>query len=145
MLAYRCGCYVFAAGLVVLAGCGGGPELTEVSGTVTMNGKSLEKIHVEFWPEGKDGPRSMGTTNDQGQYTLTTDDGKKKGALVGPHRVVLRDANMMEKFLGRAGDGADMSKAKKSRIAAHYGDPNKTPLKKEVKPGPQTIDLEVTP
>src|SRR5262249_19197121 len=99
----------------------------------------------EFWPEGN-GPRSIGMTDGQGRYTLTTDDGKRKGALVGPHKVVLRDTSLMgEKFLGRAGDGAEMPKGKRPGNANHCADPHKTPLKKEVPAGKSVIDREVLP
>jgi hypothetical protein len=133
-------------GLIVLGGCGrAGPQLSEVEGTVKMRGKLLDKIHVEFWPEG-DGPRSIGMTDDQGRFTLTTDDGKRKGALVGAHRVVLRDTGILgDKFLGRAGEGVDLTKGKKPRIPAQYGDPHLTPLKKEVTSGKCVIELEVVP
>ncbi len=133
-------------GLLLVAGCGGGgPQLAEVEGTVKVKGRPLDKIQVEFWPEVS-GPRSMGVTDDQGRYTLMTDDGKRKGAVVGSHRIILRDIGIQgEKFLGRAGENVDMTKGKKPRISNQYGDAAKTDLRREVTAGKTVIDLDVSP
>jgi hypothetical protein len=78
---------------VVLAlGCGSN-KVVPVSGKVTMDGKPLKNATVSFQPiaEGKNieaGPGSVGKTNDQGEYTLTTDKGDP-GAVVGKHRVTI--------------------------------------------------------
>jgi hypothetical protein len=135
---------VLVAGLLALTGCGGGPKLATVEGTVKLKGKPLDKIQVEFWPEGQ-GPRSIGETDNQGRFTLTTDDGKRPGAVVGSHKVLLRDVGVLgEKFLGRAAEGVDLAKGKKPRLTDRYGDPHRTPLKKEVTGDKNVIDLELT-
>jgi hypothetical protein len=116
-----------------------------VEGTVKLNGQPLDKIHVEFWPKG-DGPRSIGMTDAQGRFTLTSDDGKRKGAHVGTHKVVLRDAGVLgEKFLGRRGEGADMTQGRKPRIGSQYGDPHRTPVEKTVTAPRSIVEIEVTP
>ena len=144
MIVHRIAPCALAAGLLALAGCGeGGPEMSAVEGTLKVKGKPLERIQVEFWPE-VDGPRSIGVTDAQGHFTLATDDGKRQGAVVGPHKVVLRDVGILgDKFLGRAGENVDMSKGKKPRVPAAYRDPHRTPLKKEVTPGNCVIELEL--
>jgi hypothetical protein len=80
---------------VVLAaafGCGdGGPKTAEVSGVVTINGKPYGKAVVSFQPVGtKDNPNpgrgSSAYTDENGRFTLRTEDGKS-GAVVGKHRV----------------------------------------------------------
>ena len=135
--------FALAAGVLALMGCSRGPNLAEVEGTIKLKGKPIDKIHVEFWPEGN-GPRSIGLTDAEGKYSLTTDDGKRKGALVGHHKIVLRDTSVLgEKFLGRKGEGVDMSQGRKARISAQYNDALKTPLKKEVTAGKTQIDLDV--
>ncbi len=145
MLAHRVAPIAVLIGLLVLVGCDSGPTLVEVQGTVKANGKPLNKIQVEFWPVAS-GPRSMGTTDDQGHYSLMVDDGKRKGAIVGSHNVVLKDVGVLgDKFMGRAGETVDLSKGKKSQIPVIYTDPLKTTIKKEVKSGPNTIDIDVTP
>ena len=134
----------FAVGLFFLMGCGGGPNLSEVEGTVKRNGKPLDKIQVEFWPVGR-GPRSMGTTDAQGRFILMTDDGKRMGAVVGSHKIVLKDVGVLgDKFLGRAGEDVDMTKGKKPQVSNAYGDPTKTPVTKEVTAGKCVIDIELT-
>ncbi len=56
-----------------LAGCGGPaidlPELSEVTGTVTLNGTPLEGAVVSFVPQGN-GTVSSGLTDARGQYSL---------------------------------------------------------------------------
>jgi hypothetical protein len=124
-----------------VAGCSNRPRLAEVKGRVMLNGKPLANIMVEFIPDGPTGPRSLGTTDESGHYTLLCDD-KRPGALVGPNRVLLHDAAVFgDKFLGRK---MEFVEAKPSRIPRQYGDVTRTPLKKEVMPEPNTIDLDVT-
>ena len=129
------------------AGCSGGPRLAEVTGTVRLNGMPLANVMVEFNPDAATGARSTGTTDENGRYTLVCDD-QRPGAIVGPHRVVLHDLAVYGgKFLGRKLEQVgtkDNSILKPSRIPRHYESTAHTPLKKEVKPEPQILDLEVT-
>jgi hypothetical protein len=144
MSAQRVGGVLLLAAVAVVSGCGGGPSLAEVTGTVKVNGQPLDKIQVEFWPTG-DGPKSVGVTDAQGRYTLMTD-GKHEGAVVGKHKVILRDVGVMgDRFLGRAGEGVDMSKGRRPRVAAAYADPQRTPVEKTVTGGKNDIEIEVTP
>jgi len=48
-----------AASVVLVLGCDSGPKLIDVDCTLTVGGKPVDKIRVEFWPEGN-GPRSIG-------------------------------------------------------------------------------------
>jgi hypothetical protein len=129
------------------AGCSGGPKLAEVKGAVTLDGRPLAKVMVEFIPDGTTGPRATGTTDENGQYTLLCDD-QRRGAVVGPNRVVLHDLEVMgDKFLGRKMEQIgtkDGPTLKPSRVPERYTDVASTPFKKEVKPEPNTIDLDVT-
>jgi hypothetical protein len=144
MSARRFGAILLLAGVTVLGGCGGGPTLAEVSGTVRANGQPLEKIQVEFWPL-QDGPKSVGVTDAQGRYTLLID-GKRAGAVVGQHKVILRDVGVLgDKFLGRAGESVDMTKGRKPRIGAAYTDPQRTPVEKAVTAGKNEIEIDVAP
>jgi hypothetical protein len=131
----------------IVIGCSIGPKLAEVTGTVRLNGKPLPNVMVEFIPDAATGVRSTGTTDETGRYTLICDD-QRPGAIVGPHRVVLYDLAVYGgKFLGRKLEQAGSKGGpilKLSRIAAQYESTAHTPLKKEVKPEPQTIDLDVT-
>jgi len=80
--------------LLWFSGCGGpGYSLVPVSGTVQLKGKPLANADVVFTPaDSQSGPSSFATTNDQGQYELTTLDFGKTGAVVGSHRVVITTA-----------------------------------------------------
>jgi len=128
-------------------GCSSGPRLAEVTGTVKLNGKPLANVMVEFNPDSATGVRSTGTTDEHGQYTLVCDD-QRPGAMVGRHRVVLHDLGIYGgQFLGRKLEQAGTKGGpvlKPSRIPSLYESTARTPLKKEVKPEPQTIDLDVT-
>ena len=118
--------------LVVCSGCGESVPVAEVEGTVKLNGKPVDKIQVEFWPVGT-GVRSVGTTDAEGRFKLMTDDGTRAGAAIGSHKVVLHDVGILgDKFLGRAGEDADMAQGKKPRISSEYADPEKSSLKAEV-------------
>lgn len=130
--------------LVVVTSCSRGPTFAEVSGTIRLNGKPMDKAMVEFVPDtekGATGPNSVGYTDERGQYTLTSYT-KAPGAVVGNHRVLIRDVKgyptTKEGMLAGTITG-------KRRISDRYGDVAQTPLHKEVKGGaPQTIDLDVT-
>lgn len=77
--------------LSALVGCAPeGPELAEVSGTVTLDGRPLPNADVIFIPtEAAKGTPSYGTTNAEGYYTLkfTRD---KSGAMLGRHDVEIK-------------------------------------------------------
>src|SRR5262245_35758491 len=71
---------------VALSGCGGGPPLVEVSGTLTHKGKPVANAVVHFMPENGGGRPSSGLTNEEGHFTLQYDAGHD-GTLVGKHSV----------------------------------------------------------
>ena len=135
---------LFATSCVI--GCSSGPRLAEVKGTVRLNGKPMSKVMVEFVPDARTGARSTGTTDENGQYTLACDD-RRPGAIVGPHRVLLHDLAVFgDKVMGRKWETVGTPggpPAIKSRIPTSYESATHTPLKKEVKDGPQSIDLDV--
>lgn len=78
--------------VVLIVGCDTGPHLAPVKGTITMDGKPLVGAGVSFYPETAQpaalAPPSIGKTNENGEYTLATIEGKP-GAVVGKHRVSL--------------------------------------------------------
>lgn len=136
---------VLACSLIGLIGCTGGIPFAEVEGTVTQNGKPLERVRVEFHPDGQ-GPRSTAMTDAQGRYVLQTDDGSRPGAAVGSYRVVLRDmSSFPEKLPPRAELERDFGKGKKTnRLRPEFGDPAKTALKATVTSDiKNVIDFEV--
>jgi hypothetical protein len=139
-------------------------NLAPVEGTVIKGGSPLKGIQVDFMPDtdaGTVGPRASGTTDEAGHYRLRTDNGDD-GAVVGKHRVVIRDLEarkgrrrspargpqsekveqMLPENVKRLKDGSKPA-AEASRLPSRYGSFNETPLRHEVRPGEQVIDLEV--
>ncbi|MFP6770458.1 MAG: hypothetical protein VB859_19945 [Planctomycetaceae bacterium] len=127
-------CYVAYAVGSGWVGGPDGPPLSNVTGTVTLDGKPLNLAIVVFQPdlsmekgEGKTVSASMGRTNDQGDYTLTYPGVEVvEGAVVGRHiiRINKNDEAGLEIL------------PKKYHL--------KTQLKREVKAGSNTIDFELT-
>lgn len=117
-----------AAWLMLCAGCGSS-DYGYVSGTVTVEGKPLPNAMVTFTPEPSGRP-SSGLTDDNGVYNLIyTKD--QKGALIGQHIVRISTAVA----------AGDYGKTTRETIPAKYNIASE--LKREVKPGRNTIDIEV--
>ena len=86
-------CCLTLAGL----GCNQGPvyEMNkDVRGTLTLDGKPLANVNIQFVPEPKASqpnlqcPLSMGVTDEKGNFELACDNGKP-GAVIGRQRVVV--------------------------------------------------------
>ena len=128
--------------LVLETGCSQNPQLGQVTGTVRAGGKPLAYVLVTFIPaaDGKSAAtRSMGTTDEHGHYRLQTE-GQTAGAVVGQHKVIVEDLAVYRS--PRAPDGTVLTMPP-VRFAADYSDPLRSPLLREVKPGEQTIDLDL--
>jgi hypothetical protein len=78
MLAMSCG-----------LGCGGGPRLVPVSGTVTLNGKPMKDAAILFLPDesNKDGLPGQDQTGPEGNYKLMTLG--RAGLVPGKYKVVI--------------------------------------------------------
>jgi len=83
-------------GMILLSGmgCGGsGYSLVPVSGIVTIKGKPLANAQVQFSPpKDQPGPLSVGKTDAQGHFELTTLDDHRTGAVPGKHQVRITTA-----------------------------------------------------
>jgi hypothetical protein len=128
-------------GLLLAAGCGGGPKAATVSGTVTLDGQPLANAVVNFQPAGpglNPGPSSIGRTNDKGEYSLEMA-GIGKGAVLGNHKVKIycpvedAEANKPDE---------DRRTKQKDRVPPKYN--VQSALTKEVKSGTNTINFELT-
>jgi hypothetical protein len=75
-----------AAVLVAVTGCGGGPKIVPVSGTVTIDGHPLTYGHVQVLPDGY--RPASGRIGPDGRFTLTTTI-SGDGCAVGTHTVVV--------------------------------------------------------
>jgi hypothetical protein len=158
---------LFGVLIVTSAGCRGQPEFTlaPVEGTVTKGGKPLAGVIVEFCGDpdfATLGPRSRSAVTDEaGHYQLQTAHGDD-GAVVGRHRVCVLDTRAagaaLSRALGRDKDrrhlpeniraklkdlSTNIPAPARSRIKPNYGRLNETPLRVEVQPGNQVINLKV--
>jgi len=127
-----------------LAGCGPRHELGKVEGTVRAGGQPLANVLVTFLPEGSGdsaAPRSLAQTDAAGRYTLQTES-QQQGAVIGKYRVLVEDLAILS--APRAADGTVL-KRPPVRFSAIYSDVLGTPLVVDVKSGPQTIDIDLSP
>jgi hypothetical protein len=98
-------CLVPLAFAILSTGCGGNSIKTSpVSGRVTVDGQPLSNALVTFLPvgggAGQSRPSSIGTTDENGRYTLVLNNGDKTaGAVEGKHKVSIT--------LGAQGGSAD--------------------------------------
>lgn len=123
-------CWGCCSALWLLASVGcGSSDYGYVSGTVTAEGKPLPNAMITFTPEPSGRP-SSGLTDANGVYHLIyTKD--QKGALIGQHTVRISTA---------VAEG-DYGKSARETIPAKFNIASE--LKREVKPGRNTIDIEV--
>ncbi len=132
---------LLALGLV--CGCGPREQRGAVEGTVRRNGRPLADVLVTFLPdpdEGNKGRRSAGTTDAQGKYRLRGEDGRD-GAAAGSYRVVVEDLAIYS--APRDADGT-LLRRPPERFPSRFGDALRTPLRREVRAGEQTLDIELT-
>jgi hypothetical protein len=128
--------------ILSLIGCGGNLyQVAEVDGVVLIRGKPADKIYIQFIPEvvGETSPpTSTAETSSDGRFTLQLMEGKegatRPGAVVGVHRVVLRDMQLAQSATGA---GVPI------RLHQKYALAGSTPLTQDVKEGNQTIEIKI--
>ena len=122
--------------LLMTLGCGGAtdqPDLGDVSGTVTLDGKPLPDATITFQPA--DGRPSFGKTDSSGKYTLQYTV-NASGAKIGKHSVIITTAYSIE------GDDGE-SKEIPEKLPAKYST-SETELTADVKAGPNTFDYNLS-
>ena len=127
-------------------GCGGvsdQPELGQVTGTITLDGKPLSGVAVVFQPES--GRPARGMTDAEGKYELTYIR-QTKGTKVGPNRVEIAPSEDGEIEESADSDEENKSaparsKSGKPAIPARYN--VQSELKVDVKPGENTFDFKL--
>ena len=140
---------LLSCAVVGTGGCGGGPEFAEVEGAVTLKGKPLPDVEIVFSPmseTGTNGPTSACVTDAQGRYRLKCDRADAVGALVGTHRVVIRDIAAVPPPPGIEilDEKGQPYQPKPLRVPDRYADLQKTPFQNvEVRPGKQTLDYDL--
>ena len=127
----------------ILTGCShGGPEIAEVTGKVTLDGKPLANANVLFQPVGESGKKevgigSFGTTDASGNFSLKRSDTMKPGAVVAIHTVTIVEKTDP----ANDQDAGGLDKVVPSRISSEYSGGFK---KYEVKRGTKNqADFEV--
>jgi hypothetical protein len=116
--------------LAVVIGCGGGPEMGEVTGTVTLDGNPTANLEVTFDPRDPgQGTTALGYTKADGTYELHYP-GDKTGVPVGQYTVSIVGAEVDEEA------GEPIS------IPERYN--TQTELTATVEAGSNTIDFDLT-
>jgi hypothetical protein len=135
---------VLAAGLVTAAGCGeSGPKLVPVEGRVTLDGKPVSEMLINFHPLGNTyGTGANAMTDADGRFTLMDSRGGT-GAYVGEYKVSFYPA------LGRKTEGdpsVDVVNdgSKKGGFPKLYLDADKSPLRVTIPEGGGTADVVLT-
>jgi hypothetical protein len=119
---------------LVATGCGdSGPELSPVSGRVTLDGEPVLGARIRFQPEASGGSPSYGSTDGDGRYKL----GYKRdqpGALIGWHAVRIDSSPGANSAIGKPGAPGP--------IPARYN--KDSDLRREVKSGEENVfDFEL--
>jgi hypothetical protein len=113
--------------IALLAGCGSGVPMGEVTGIVTVAGAPAANLQILFEPRDGTRPSSIGFTDAQGKYQLQCSN-RRPGAIVGLH--VIRVTGME-----LDGGGPPLE------IPAKYSTASELTL--DVKSGPNTFNIEI--
>lgn len=140
----------FSVILLCLTGCGGvndKPELGQVTGTITLDGKPLSGIAVVFYPDS--GRPARGHTDSEGKYELTYIR-DERGTKIGHNRVEVAPNEEGEEDTEEVENPDSVEQAKPAR-ASKSGKPKiparyniKTELEADVKPGDNVFNFELT-
>jgi hypothetical protein len=76
-------------------GCSKGPELADVSGKVTQDGKAIPFAYVVYQPVEPPGTYASAYTDAEGNYRVQFT-ASREGALIGRHEVTVRTAGLDE-------------------------------------------------
>ncbi len=144
------GLTVCLAGVV---GCGPSNEAA-VRGLVTLDGKPLPDVEVQFIPEREfaESARPVSAyTNEQGEFQTSIE--PHSGLVAGQYRVCLNDARVMmpsaaiDATSGELSDGIQIERAPRARVRVppRYSDAGQTPFQRvEIEVGEQTHDFALS-
>lgn len=122
-----------------ISGCGGN-GLYEASGRLTYKGQPVPSTYVYFKPEESGKRFSSGLTDDAGNFKLrfsTTE----SGVYLGKHIVYLQYYVDVDEELGRI--KPKIPTELKKLLANKYGNPDKSPLRREVKRGGEVFEIDI--
>lgn len=86
-------CFVVLLGLSTLSGCGGNPNLGQVTGTIKLDGEPLPDAMVVFIP-GSGGTTSYGKSDASGNYKMMFND-NEAGSWIGTNKVEIRTGDVL--------------------------------------------------
>jgi hypothetical protein len=122
-----------------LVGCGQASyRFVEVEGILTLQGKPLDNMLVQFLPDvtkENQGPHSTAITDDKGHFRLKAHTGQD-GAVIGWHCVVLEDLNVDRPAQGKPHKNPP-------RIAASFNSAAKSSLKIQVVEGQKEYPIKL--
>jgi hypothetical protein len=122
-------------GLLVAAGCSGGPKIVKVSGIATHKGVPVPSLRINFQPEK--GRPSWGDTDANGRFTLEYD-ADNKGAIVGTHVVsAAHQPGSPDEEMGLVKPHPAVK-----AVTAKYSDMWKSPLKVEITGPIENLELK---
>jgi hypothetical protein len=117
--------------LLSTAGCGGSIKTYKVRGTVTLDGEALPNATVVFHPQTEGARSAAGTTDAQGNFTLTTV-ATNDGAMAGEYKVTVQYKDQATAEELGADDGSEKKNLK--GMFMKFEKIAKTPAKKKPKP-----------
>jgi hypothetical protein len=137
---------------IAFAGCSGGRDKNQntITGLVTLDDQPLAGARVQFFPldSGYDGPRALfgARTDSEGRYRTVGAPGTYKVTIV---KWVRKDGFTLDPKIDDPGQlemqtKLDPNSPYRSAVPGDYGNPDKTPFKRDVVSGPQTIDLPLS-
>jgi hypothetical protein len=122
---------------VTLAGCSRSGFESQVSGRITLEGKPMGSGTVVFVPEGENRNAPMGTIEPNGDYFLKTN--RDTGLMPGKYTV-----SMSVYDTPPHQPGERMQTTGKQLVPTKYTDAHTSGLEYEVKPGSNTINIDLT-
>lgn len=120
-------------GIGLLLGCGNDPSdgLVPVSGTVTLDGDTVEGISVTLMPEfGVGGKSGYGTTDAQGQFQISSGP-EMKGVVPGKYRALFQKMTQPDGS-PIPPDAMEGDVEFVNQLPPIYSDMEKTPLRPEI-------------
>jgi hypothetical protein len=120
----------------MFVGCAGSSQESRVSGQVTLDGNNIGPGMVVFAPEGGGKP-ATGSIESDGSYTMNTS--RDVGLAAGTYKVAVSVREMPQNV--KRGDRPPPGKL---LIPEKYEQSTTSGLEYEVKPGDNTIDIELS-
>lgn len=124
---------LLAAGVLGLAGCGGGDA--SVAGTVKYDGTPIDAGAITFMPAAGEG-KKVGARIYDGKYTIEP----TLGLAPGPYKVVVNWDKKTGKRVNTGGEGAMRDETKEGLPAKYH---TSSTLTAEVKAGSNTLDFDL--